>query len=161
MTDTAQSNQLKVEAQGDREIHAERIFNAPREKVYAAMTDPELIPKWWGRHQDTTTVEELDVRVGGRWHFVADGPDGTHGFSGVFRVLDEPERVVQTFEWDGMPGYISVDSAELEDLGDGRTRVVSTSTFHFTEERDGMLSSGMEIGMGESYDRLEELLRTL
>ena len=72
-----------------------------------------------------------------------------------------PSRVVQTFEWDGMPGYISVDAAELEDLGDGRTRVVTTSTFHFPEERDGMISSGMEIGMGETYDRLEELLETL
>ena len=161
MADTAQPNKLTVEPQGDREIRAERIFNAPREKVYKAMTDPELIPQWWGRHEDNTTVEELDVRVGGRWRFVSEGDQGTHGFSGVFRVLDEPERVVQTFEWDGMPGYISVDSAELEDLGDGRTRVVSISTFHFTEERDGMLSSGMEIGMGESYDRLEELLAAL
>jgi uncharacterized protein YndB with AHSA1/START domain len=163
MTETAQEAKLKVEAQGDREIRAERIFNAPREKVYRAMTDPDLIPKWWGRHEDTTTVEEIDVRVGGRWRFVTeDRSNGERqGFSGVFRVLDEPERIVQTFEWDGMPGYISVDSAELEDLGDGRTRVVSTSTFHFGEERDGMLSSGMEVGMGESYDRLEELLATL
>jgi uncharacterized protein YndB with AHSA1/START domain len=161
MADTAQNQKLTVEAHGDRQIRAERVFNAPREKVYEAMTDPELIPQWWGRHKDTTTVEELDVRVGGRWRFVSDGPDGSHGFSGIFRELEEPSRVVQTFEWDGMPGYISVDSAELEDLGDGRTRVVSTSTFHFGEERDGMLSSGMEIGMGESYDRLEELLETL
>lgn len=161
MTNTAQGNELKVYAEGERQIKGERIFDAPREKVYAAMTDPELIPKWWGRHKDETTVEELDVRVGGRWHFVCEGPDGTHGFSGVYRELEEPSRIVQTFEWDGMPGYISVDAMDLEDLGDGRTRVVSTSTFHFTEERDGMLSSGMEIGMGETYDRLEELLATL
>jgi uncharacterized protein YndB with AHSA1/START domain len=161
MADTAQDQKLTVEAHGDRQIRAERVFNAPREKVYKAMTDPELIPQWWGRHKDTTTVEELDVRVGGRWRFVSESEDGKHGFSGVFRELEEPSRVVQTFEWDGMPGYISVDSAELEDLGDGRTRVISTSTFHFGEERDGMLSSGMEIGMGESYDRLEELLETL
>ncbi len=157
----ATSNKLTVEAQGEREIRGERVFNAPPEKVYAAMTDPELIPQWWGRRKDTTIVEELDVRVGGRWRFVSEGPDGKHGFSGVYRELEPPSRVVQTFEWDGMPGYISVDTAELEDLGDGRTRVISTSTFHFGEERDGMLSSGMEIGMGESYDRLEELLETL
>jgi len=161
MSETTQSEKLTVEAQGDREIRAERVFNAPREKVYDAMTDPELIPKWWGRRQDTTTVEEMNVEVGGRYRFVCEGEDGKHGFSGVFRVLEKPERVVQTFEWDGMPGYISVDSAELEDLGDGRTRVVATSTFHFSEERDGMLSSGMEIGMGETYDRLEELLAEL
>ena len=149
---------LKVEPVGERQIRAERVFNAPREKVYEAMTDPELIPKWWGRRVDTTIVEEMNVEVGGRWRFVSESEEGTHGFSGTFRELDPPARVVQTFEWDGMPGYISVDAADLEDLGDGRTRVVSTSTFHFAEERDGMLSSGMEIGMGETYDRLEELL---
>lgn len=157
----ATQNKLTVEALGERQIRSERVFNAPREKVYGAMTDPDLIPKWWGRHVDTTTVEEMDVRVGGRWHFVTEGPDGKHGFSGIFRELDAPSRVVQTFEWDRMPGYISVDASELEDLGDGRTRVVTTSTFHFTEERDGMLSAGMEIGMGETYDRLEGLLATL
>jgi uncharacterized protein YndB with AHSA1/START domain len=161
MADTAQSGKLTVEAVGERQIKAERVFNAPRDKVYKAMTDPELIPKWWGRRKDTTIVEEMDVRVGGRWRFVSESDDGTQGFSGTFRELDEPVRVVQTFEWDGMPGYISVDAMDLEDLGDGRTKVVSTSTFHFPEERDGMLSSGMEIGMGETYDRLEELLETL
>jgi len=154
----ATDEKLKVESVGERQIRAERVFNAPREKVYEAMTDPELIPKWWGRRQDTTTVSEMNVEVGGRWHFVCESTDGKHEFSGVFRELEPPERVVQTFEWDGMPGYISVDVAELEDLGDGRTRVISTSTFHFAEERDGMLSSGMETGMGETYDRLAELL---
>ncbi len=156
-----QSGRIQVEAIGERELRAERVFNAPREKVYEAMTNPDLIPRWWGRRQDTTTVEEMDVRVGGRWRFVTEGEDESHGFSGVFRVLDKPERVVQTFEWDGMPGYISVDAVELEDLGDGRTRVVATSTFHFPEERDGMLGSGMEVGMNETYDRLEELLAEL
>lgn len=158
MTETAQSGKLTVEPVGERQIRAERVFNAPREKVYDAMTDPELIPKWWGRRKDTTTVEEMEVRIGGRWRFTCTSDEGTHGFSGTFRELERPERVVQTFEWDGMPGYVSVDSAELEDLGDGRTRVISTSTFHFGEERDGMLSSGMEVGMGETYDRLEELV---
>jgi uncharacterized protein YndB with AHSA1/START domain len=158
MPDTAHENRIKVEPVGDRQLRAERVFNAPREKVYAAMTDPELIPKWWGRHAHTTTVEEMDVKVGGRWRFVSEGPDGKFGFSGVIRELVEPERIVQTFEWDGMPGYISVDAVDLEDLGDGRTRVIATSTFHFPEERDGMLGSGMEEGMNETYDRLEELL---
>lgn len=154
----ATTNKLKVEALGDRQIRAEREFNAPREKVYDAMTDPELIPQWWGRRQDTTTVEAMDVKVGGRYRFVTESEDGKQGFSGTFRELTPPERVVQTFEWDGMPGYISVDEAVLEDLGDGRTKVIATSTFHFPEERDGMLSSGMEGGMAETYDRLEELL---
>ena len=161
MADTAQSARIKVEAVGDRGLRGERTFSAPREKVYRAMTDPELIPKWWGRREDTTTVEEMDVRVGGRWRFVCEADDGTNGFSGTFRELKPNERVVQTFEWDGMPGYVSVDAVELEDLGDGRTKVIATSTFHFEEERDGMLGSGMETGMNETYDRLEELLETL
>jgi uncharacterized protein YndB with AHSA1/START domain len=157
----ATRNKVTVEALGECQLRGERVFNAPREKVYAAMTDPELIPKWWGRHQDTTTVEEMDVKVGGRYRFFCDGPDGAHRFSGTYRELEPPSRVVQTFEWDGMPGHISVDAADLEDLGDGRTRVIATSTFHFPEERDGMLGSGMETGMNETYDRLEELLKTL
>jgi uncharacterized protein YndB with AHSA1/START domain len=154
----ATTNKLKVEALGDRQIRAEREFNAPREKVYEAMTNPELVPQWWGRRQDTTTVEEMDVKVGGRYRFVTEGEHGKQGFSGTFRELTPPERVVQTFEWDGMPGHISVDEAVLEDLGDGRTKIIATSTFHFPEERDGMLSSGMEGGMADTYDRLEELL---
>jgi uncharacterized protein YndB with AHSA1/START domain len=158
MADTAQENKLTVKPEGDRQIRSERTFNAPIEKVYDAMTDPDLIPKWWGRHVDTTTVEEMDVRVGGSWRFVTEGPDGRHEFSGIFRELDRPSRVVQTFEWGGMPGYVSVDATQLEDLGDGRTRIVTVSTFHFEEERDGMLASGMEIGLGQTYDRLEALL---
>jgi uncharacterized protein YndB with AHSA1/START domain len=157
----ATSNKITVEAIGDCQLRGERVFNAPREKVYAAMTDPALIPQWWGRHKDTTTVEEMDVKVGGRYRFFCEGPDGAHGFSGTYRELEPPSRIVQTFEWDGMPGHISVDAVDLEDLGEGRTRVIATSTFHFPEERDGMLGSGMETGMNETYDRLEELLQTL
>lgn len=160
MADTAQSGKLTVEAVGEREIKAERTFNAPREKVYKAMTDPELIPKWWGPHGTTTRVEEMNVEPGGRWHYVCESENGDDAFSGTYRVIDAPERMEQTFEWGGMPGYISVDAIELEDLGD-QTRVLATSTFHFGVERDGMLGSGMEGGMGETYDRLEELLETL
>jgi uncharacterized protein YndB with AHSA1/START domain len=155
---TNETQTLKVEAHGEREIRAERVLNAPRERVYRAMTDPELIPQWWGRRQDTVTVDKMDAREGGDYRFVTEGPDGTHAFRGTFRVLDPPQKVEQTFEWEGMPGYVAVDTATLEDLGDGRTRVRVRTLFHTTEERDGMLASGMESGMGESYDRLEELL---
>jgi len=160
MAETTQSNKLTVEPHGERQIKAERIFNAPRDKVFAAMTDPELIPKWWGPHGTTTRVEEMNVEPGGRWHYVSESKEEPHEFSGTYRVIDAPERIEQTFEWGGMPGYISVDAIELEDLGD-QTRVLAMSTFHFPEERDGMLASGMEGGMGETYDRLEELLETL
>ena len=88
-------------------------------------------------------------------------PDGVHGFEGRYREVTPPERIVQTFEWDGMPGYVAVETAVFEDLGDGRTRVVSTSLFHTTEERDGMPKSGMEVGLSQSYAALDRLLETL
>ena len=153
-----QTNELHVAAEGEREIVTERVFDAPRERVFQAFTDPELIPQWWGRREDKTTVDKLDVREGGDWRFVADGPDGTTAFRGTFRVIDPPETVEQTFEWEGMPGHVVIETATFEDLGDGRTKVSTRSRFDATEERDGMLASGMEIGMGESYERLDELL---
>ncbi len=143
---------------GDREIHVERVFDSPRERVFAAHTDPELIPQWWGPHGTTTIVEELDARTGGAWRFVSENPDGSRiVFRGIFREVTPPERIVQTFEWDGMPGYVSVDSATFEDLGE-QTKVVSTTIFYAAEERDGMLESGMEKGMNETFERLDELL---
>lgn len=145
----------------DREIHVERVFNAPREGVFAAFTDPELIPEWWGPHGTTTSVDQMDVRAGGSWRFVVRDSDGSEtGFRGTYREVTPPERIVQTFEWEGLPGHVSVESATFEDLGD-RTRVTSVSTFHTTEERDGMLGSGMEVGMNETYARLDELLARL
>ena len=145
----------------DREIHCERVFDAPRDRVYAAYTDPALIPEWWGPRGMTTTVDVMDVRAGGSWRFVMPGADGSEtGFRGTYREVTAPERIVQTFEWEGMPGHVSVETAEFEDLGD-RTRVVTTSIFHTTEERDGMLGSGMEGGLNETYQRMDELLERL
>jgi len=104
-------------------------------------------------------VDVMDVRVGGSWRFVSVGSDGSEqAFRGTYREITPHERVVQTFEWEGMPGYVSVETLVLEDLGDDRTRVTVTSIFHTAEERDGMLGSGMEEGWSELYDRLEELL---
>jgi uncharacterized protein YndB with AHSA1/START domain len=142
----------------DREIHVERVFDAPRDRVFAAYTDPKLIPEWWGPNGTTTTVDRMDARTGGDWRFVIRNSDGTEtGFRGTYREVSPPERIVQTFEWEGMPGYVSVETATFEDLGD-RTKVVSTSLFHTTEERDGMLQSGMEGGMSQTYARLDALL---
>jgi len=90
--------------------------------------------------------------------FVIRNSDGSEtGFRGVYREVAPPERLVQTFEWEGMPGHVSVDTATFEDLGE-RTKVVSDSIFHTTEERDGMIESGMEGGLNDTYDRLEEVL---
>jgi uncharacterized protein YndB with AHSA1/START domain len=156
MTDQ-QTKATKVAAQSDREIVTERVFDAPREKVFQTFVDPELIPQWWGPRSITTKVDKMDVREGGDWRFVCDGPDGTTAFRGTYREISPPERVEQTFEWEGMPGHVLVETATFEDLG-GRTKVTTRSLFHTTEERDGMLASGMESGLSESYERLDELL---
>jgi uncharacterized protein YndB with AHSA1/START domain len=141
----------------DREIRIERIFNAPRDTVWQAMTDPKLVVQWWGRG-NKLVIERLEVERGGHWRFIEHGPEGVHGFEGRFREVTPPKRVVQTFEWDGMPGHVIVETATLEDLGDGRTRLVNTSLFHTTEERDGFLASGMEGGLNESYAALDKVL---
>ena len=158
---TQQQAQTRVAAEGDREIVTERVFDATRESVFQAFVDPDLIPQWWGRRTDTTTVDKMDVREGGEWRFVTDGPDGNTAFRGVFRAVQPPERLEQTFEWEGMPGHIVVETATFEVLGDGRTKVSTRSLFHTTEERDGMLDAGMQKGLDESYAALDALLATL
>jgi uncharacterized protein YndB with AHSA1/START domain len=156
-----QATTATVTTPTDREIHIERVFDAPRDRVFEAFTDPKLIPEWWGPNGTTTSVDRMDVRAGGDWRFVVRNSDGSEtGFRGTYREITPPERIVQTFEWEGMPGYVSVETAVFEDLGD-RTKLVATTLFHTTEERDGMLHSGMEGGMNETYARLDELLARL
>lgn len=152
------SGKTEVTTPSDREIHTERIFDAPRERVWAAFTDPDLIPEWWGPRKYTTVVDVMDVRPGGAWRFYHDLDGEQTGFRGTYREVTEPERIVQTFEWEGMPGHVIVETMTLEDLGDGRTKFTGVSLFHTTEERDGMLASGMEGGMSESHERLDDLL---
>jgi len=147
----------KVTTPTDREIHIERVFNAPRDRVWQAFTDPKLVAKWWGRG-NKLVIERMEVERGGHWRFVEHGPDGVHGFEGRYREVTPPERLVHTFEWDGMPGYVALETAVFENLGDGRTKVVNTTLFHTSEERDGMLNSGMEQGLNQSYAALDGLL---
>lgn len=155
---TTNSNQTTLSTPSEREIVTERVFDAPRERVFAAYTDPELIPRWWGPRRMTTTVEQMDVRAGGGWRFIARDPDGVEqAFRGIYREVTPPERLVQTFEWEGMPGHVIIDTVTFEDLGGG-TKLTTTSLFHTGQERDGMLASGMEQGLTETHDRLAELL---
>ena len=162
MSAQQQSDRLAtVTTPSDREIRIERIFDAPRDRVFAVYTDPALIPEWWGPRGTETIVDEMDPRTGGRWRFITRDPEhGESAFRGAFREVTPPERIVQTFEWEPMAGYVSVETATFEDLGDGRTKVTTVSVFHTTEERDGMLAS-MEGGMNETYQRLDELLERL
>jgi uncharacterized protein YndB with AHSA1/START domain len=161
MTAAQELKTATVTTPTDRTIRIEREFDAPRDVVFATFTDPDLIPEWWGPRGTTTIVDVMDVRAGGSWRFVGRESDGTeHAFRGTYREVTPPARIVQTFEWEGMPGHVSVETAVFEDLGD-RTKVTTTSIFHTPEERDGMLGSGMEGGMNDTYQRLDELLARL
>jgi uncharacterized protein YndB with AHSA1/START domain len=157
---TKAQSKAKVTTPTDREIRIERIFDAPRDRVWRAFTDPKLVAQWWGRG-NKLVIEKFELERGGHWRFVEHGPEGQHGFEGRFREITPQSRVVQTFEWDGMPAYVIVETMELEDLGDGRTKIVTVSLFHTTEERDGMLQSGMEEGLNQSYEALDRLLATM
>lgn len=141
----------------DREISIDRVFDAPRDRLWRAFTDPELIARWWGRGNELV-IERLEVERGGHWRFLEQSDGGMHGFEGRYREVTPPQRLVWTFEWDGMPGYVAVETATFEDLGEGRTRLVTTALFHTTEERDAMLNSGMEQGLNQSYAALDVLL---
>ena len=141
----------------DREIRIERVFNASRDRVWQAMTDPNQIAQWWGRG-NKLKIERFEPKRGGYWRFVESDGKEEHGFSGRFREVTKNERVVQTFEWDGMPGHVCVETITLEDLGNGKTKLVNVTLFHTTEERDGMLHSGMEQGLNQSYEALDRVL---
>jgi uncharacterized protein YndB with AHSA1/START domain len=159
-THTQKSAASVLTTPSDREVRIERVFAAPRERVWRAFTEPELVAQWWGRG-NKVVIERMEVERGGHWRFVEHSADGVHGFEGRYREVTPPERLVWTFEWDGMPGYVAVDTAEFEDLGDGRTKVITTSIFHTVEERDGMLASGMQSGLDQSYAALDRLLAKL
>jgi uncharacterized protein YndB with AHSA1/START domain len=154
------SPRATISTPSDREIRIERVFAAPRERVWRAMTDPALVAQWWGRGNRLVIVRDEVVR-GGHWRYEEHADGQVHGFEGRYREVVPMERVSRTFEWDGMPGHVAVETATLEDLGDGRTRLVSISLFHTVEDRDGMLHSGMEGGLNESHAALDRVLAAM
>ncbi len=157
MTDTTQ---ITAEP-GSSQVRMTREFAAPRELVFRAYTEPDLFVQWMGPRQLTTTIRRFEVRDGGVWSYVAVDPGGAeHGFHGVFHGDPTPERIVQTFEYEGAPGHVSLEILELTEV-DGRTRLSSTSVFSSVEDRDAMVASGMEYGVRESNERLDELLAGL
>jgi uncharacterized protein YndB with AHSA1/START domain len=142
---------------GDREVRTERLFNASRERVWKALTDPAQVAQWWGRGH-RLLIERMEVKRGGRWRFVEHAPDGVHGFEGRFREVCPPERLVQTFEWDGMPGLVAIITTCLEAVNESQTRLTTVSLFHTTDDRDAMLAGGMTVGLEKSYRALDVLL---
>lgn len=153
------SNALIVTAEpGMPFVDMIREVDAPVADVYRAYVEPDLVRQWLGPRDLVMVVDSWDARVGGSWAFVHIDPAGNrYGFRGVFHDVAENQGIVQTFEYDGFPGHVSLERVGFEDLG-GRTRIVTHTVFQSLEDRDGMVASGMERGVREGYERMEELL---
>jgi uncharacterized protein YndB with AHSA1/START domain len=138
-----------------------REFDAPLELVRRAWTDPDLVKQWLGPRKYEMVIEQWDARAGGAYRYVhRDDAGNEFGFHGVFHSND-PDNMVQTFEFEGMPGHVSLDRLQLEDIGGGRTRAHIHSVFQSLEDRDGMVQAGMGDGVNEGFERLDELLATM
>ena len=152
------NHRTEIRLISDLEVLITRVFDAPRELVFRAHTDPSLIPLWWGPRNTTTIVETMDVRPGGAWRFIHRSDDGSeYGFRGEFREILPPERLVQTSEFEGAPGHIVLETITFEEQF-GQTTVKVLDLCASIEDRDAMLASGMEEGLEETYDRLAELV---
>jgi uncharacterized protein YndB with AHSA1/START domain len=136
-----------------------REFDFPVTDVFNAHRDPELVKQWLGPRGYEMEIERYDFVSGGGYRYIHRGPDGgEYVFNGVFHTVRENEFAIQTFEFEGFPDVVSIESMRFEDLGNGRTRLTGHSVYPSQEARDGMVASGMEGGMSEGYERLEELL---
>ncbi|GAA4602516.1 SRPBCC family protein [Actinoallomurus liliacearum] len=134
-----------------------REFDAAPAQVFRAWTDPELIPQWLGPSGTTMTLIEYNATPGGRYTYVHRNESGEHGFRGVFHTVVTNERIVQTFQYDGRPNDVSLETLTFEDLG-GRTRVHIHAVFPSVETRDAMIEDGMEHGVRDSMSHLDKLL---
>ncbi|MFY9615248.1 MAG: SRPBCC family protein [Candidatus Dormiibacterota bacterium] len=144
---------------GVQEIVMTRVFDAPRELVFKVVNDPEMRAQWWGPARLDTKVEKMDVRHGGAWRITQTDTDGTvHAFRGVYHTVEAPSYTVNTFEYEGVPGHVAMETATFDEVEGGKTRLTVRSVFQSLEDRDGMVSSGMESGASEGWDRLAELV---
>lgn len=143
---------------GKQEIVITREFDAPRDLVFRAYTDPKAIPQWWGPRYLTTTVDKMEVRPGGQWRYCQRDAQGNEfNFHGVYHSVESPARIVSTFEFEGAPGSVSLETLTLEE-DDGRTKLRSQAVFQSVAERDATVASGMEEGVYDTYDRFNEIL---
>lgn len=157
----AASRKAIITPLSDTEARIERWFDAPRDLVWRAHTEPELVQRWLGPRRLRMRVEEMDVRPGGKWRFVHIDTDGTeYGFHGEYLEVVRPERIKQTWVFDGAPEASSVETLTLTEK-DGRTHLVAVAKYQKKEHVEGHLQAGMEEGMNEGYERLDELLPTL
>jgi uncharacterized protein YndB with AHSA1/START domain len=155
------TNETRIEA--DPALPVIRIireFDAPPERVFRAWTDPELFVQWIGPRSNDTTIEAWDARTGGAWRYTAGRGDFSMGFWGSFHEVRPHERLVQTFSFDGEPDGVSLETLTFEALEGGRCRTVGVSVVESLEIRDQILASGMEVGVVEGYEKLDDLLAT-
>jgi len=146
---------------GRQDITSTIMLDAPRELVFKAYTDPELFARWWGPRRYKNEIDKFESRPGGSWRVVQVGADGTrHGFRGVNHDVVAPERICATFEYEGFPRHVALQTATFEALGN-KTRLVAHIVFESVMDRDGMVASGMQEGADESMERLAELLAEL
>jgi uncharacterized protein YndB with AHSA1/START domain len=158
MNDTITGETTFIVDPNRQEVTMSRVFAAPRELVFQVSTDPKHVAEWWGPSQYVTTVDKGDVRPGGQWRYVQRDQEGNEfAFHGVYHDIVAPERVVSTFEFEGVPGHVLLDTTTYEEVEAG-TRLTNTSVFQSLEDRDGMVAAGMESGAREGWDRLAELI---
>jgi uncharacterized protein YndB with AHSA1/START domain len=159
------ANKTKVIAEaGKQEVIITREFDAPRDLVFRAFTDPKLYVQWLGPRRLKMTLEKFEPRSGGSWRYTHEDQGGNKfGFHGVIHEVHAPDRIIDTFEFEGMPekGHVSLQTARFEELPGGRTRVTAQAVFQSVADRDGMVQSGMETGVVESHERLDELLKKM
>jgi len=158
----ASKNKTTVTAEpGKQDLFITREFDAPRELVFKAHIDPDLFVQWLGPRGYEMKLETFEPRSGGGYRYIHKDNDGNEfGFHGAFHTMT-PERMVQTFEFEGYPGHVSLDSMMLEDLPGGRTKVTIQSVFQSVSDRDGMIQNGMEKGVREGYERLDEIFEAM
>ena len=161
-SNAANSETFQVTTPSDCEIRLTRLFNAPKQLVYEAMSKPEHVKQWWGRLGEGYSVPvcEIDLRPGGKWRFVNRHPKGEVAFYGEYREVSPPDRLVFTEIFELFPDSVSVVTSELTEEG-GKTRLTATVRYPSLEVRDMVLGSGMSRGAGISYDRLEDLVAVL
>jgi uncharacterized protein YndB with AHSA1/START domain len=148
---------------GKQELFVTREFDAPRDLVFKAHTESDLFAQWMGPRDLTTNLETFEPVSGGKWRFIQKDQDGNEfGFHGVFHEVS-PERIIQTFEFEGLPesGHVILETLRLEDLPNGRTRLTTQSLFQSVADRDGMIQAGMEYGLNQGYEQLDEILETM
>ena len=156
-------NQIQIIAEpGKQELFIIREFDAPRELVFQAFTDPELVVQWMGPRNLSMKIDYYDARDGGSWRYISSDPEGNeYAFRGVFHEIMAPERAIQTFEFEMMKGHVVLDSALFEPISGGhRTKLTIHSVYQSIDDRDGMVQSGMEGGLNDGYERLDEILAT-